>query len=738
MSRYQEAVGMAMDHAKRVGESPENWTGYLNTAARMYQYPFMDALLIHAQRPDATICAELPVWNDRMNRWVNRGSKGIMLVDRRGASPGVRYVFDMKDTHTVRGGRTPVPWKIGDGQEERLLSHLKSVYHLTSKETKELPEALFAIAGEMAARVIDDTYGKIAERYPGYEKPDIQSDEEDRLFNLMESSMAYMLFVRCGLNPKEYMDADEFDHVTEFANPFLIASIGTEVQKAVREVLKDIGQTVVRIQREDQRKVVEYRFTKEELENGNDIRTERGLSVSREQTGAERGQGDGSSERERDAADESGSAKSGRGNGNAAEQVREDAGELSQGESGQFVSDTSGQRGAGRTSGGNREHGAVADERTGGIISDEGTGTAEVGDDGMDSTHEQRDSESGGDRDKRDRLSSEIAAELSLPVMATADVQRRKIEERAAALYAGNDIIPSGVVDVVLREGSNKDNSTLRIIYDYMLDQPEETHTSFVKKEYGVGGKGLLIDGHEYSVWFDGNGMEIASGRSVHDNLLTKAFLSWDEVSGRIHQLLRQGEYLPQEVMDRAWENEARECATKLCYLVDEMSRRETAGQFFSEYELFEGGYPDKVGRLTERVQNARFIQKTVSELEILNARLEEEPDILRFRWYHPKNLISDFTRLGMENEGYRTRDDFTYEKPPVFVTQDEIDAFLARNTVYRGQNRTEVYAYFSSHLNSGERAKYMKGRYGSMGGSSTALPGYDHFGYSHDVFTEK
>lgn len=306
MSRYDEAVSMARDHAKHVGESPESWTGYLDTAARLYQYPFMDALLIHAQRPDATVCAELPAWNDRMNRWVNRGSKGIMLVDRRGARPGVRYVFDMKDTHTVRGGRTPVQWEIGDGQEDRLLSHLKSVYHLTDKEARELPEALFAIASEMAARVIDDTYGRIAERYQGYEKPDMQSDEEDRLFNLMESSMAYMLFVRCGLDPKEYMDADEFDHVAEFATPFLIASIGTEVQKAAREVLKDIGQTVVRIQREDQQKVVEYRFTREELEYGNDIRAERGLSVPGEQGGFERGEGSGRGEEERDAGDEEG------------------------------------------------------------------------------------------------------------------------------------------------------------------------------------------------------------------------------------------------------------------------------------------------------------------------------------------------------------------------------------------------------------------------------------------------
>ena len=313
------------------------------------------------------------------------------------------------------------------------------------------------------------------------------------------------------------------------------------------------------------------------------------------------------------------------------------------------------------------------------------------------------------------------------------EVQRREIEQRVAALYAGSDTIPAEVVDSILREGGNKNNSTLRIIYDFMLDQPEETHTAFVKKEYGVGGKGLLIDGHEYSAWFDENGMEIVSGRSVHDNILTKAFLSWDEVSGRIHQLLKQGEYLPQSFLDNAWENEARECATNLCYMVDDFRNKETAERFFSEPELFEGGYPDKVNAMTERLRDAGFIKKIVSELEVLSAELQEDTGILRFRFHRPEEILSAVIRLGMEPVGYQMRDDFSYEKPAVFVTQDEIEAFLARNTVYSGQNRTEVYAYFCRHKRISERAKYMKGRYGIAGGASTALPWYGHFGYSFD-----
>ena len=103
MSRYDEAIGMARDHAMRVSESPDNWAGYLNTAAKMYQYTFMDALMIHAQKPNATICAELPAWNDKMNRWVNRGAKGIALLDDSSQTyTGLKYVFDVSDVHPAR------------------------------------------------------------------------------------------------------------------------------------------------------------------------------------------------------------------------------------------------------------------------------------------------------------------------------------------------------------------------------------------------------------------------------------------------------------------------------------------------------------------------------------------------------------------------------------------------------------------------------------------------------------
>lgn len=142
------------------------------------------------------------------------------------------------------------------------------------------------------------------------------------------------------------------------------------------------------------------------------------------------------------------------------------------------------------------------------------------------------------------------------------------IEQPMAALYAGEIAIPSDVVDEVLRTGSNRRGSQLRLIYSFMIDQIPEEYTDFVRREYSRGGKGFVIDGRDYSVWFDELGMQVAVGHTVEDRILDKAFLSWEDVAGRIRQLLSQGEYVPQAVLDAARGNALTEHAQALALLL--------------------------------------------------------------------------------------------------------------------------------------------------------------------------
>ena len=156
MARLQEIRGLAEYTAKDVSSSPKDWMKYLDTAAKLYRYPFSDTLLIHAQRPDATACVSLEAWNQRMGRWVNRGAKGIALIDDTGPRRQLRYVFDVSDTHMVKGGRTPNLWQLQKEQEEAVLDHLADAYGLEGGDTESLSNALMAVASYMAEENLEE------------------------------------------------------------------------------------------------------------------------------------------------------------------------------------------------------------------------------------------------------------------------------------------------------------------------------------------------------------------------------------------------------------------------------------------------------------------------------------------------------------------------------------------------------------------------------------------------------
>ena len=138
MAKIKEILTLAEEAAKKASASPRDWMNYLDTASRVYRYPFSDTLLIHAQRPQATACAELEVWNSKMNRWVNRGARGIALIDDRGPYRKLRYVFDISDTHMVQNGRTPFLWEIQEGHMEDLIDHLTEAYQMNALKIRIL------------------------------------------------------------------------------------------------------------------------------------------------------------------------------------------------------------------------------------------------------------------------------------------------------------------------------------------------------------------------------------------------------------------------------------------------------------------------------------------------------------------------------------------------------------------------------------------------------------------------
>ncbi|WP_326928969.1 MULTISPECIES: Eco57I restriction-modification methylase domain-containing protein [Blautia] len=364
----------------------------------------------------------------------------------------------------------------------------------------------------------------------------------------------------------------------------------------------------------------------------------------------------------------------------------------------------------------------------------------------MDSTHERTDGNSGREHldgigiqlvedtreDGLSKAEEEIASALSLPEYPTANEQRRQIEERAAALYAGEIPIPEEVVDEILRTGGNRKASQLRVIYNFMSEQTPEEYTEFVKREYRKGGKGFQIDGNEYSVWFDETGMQIAVGHTVTDHILDKAFLSWEDVSGRIHQLLDQGEYAPQSVLDAARSNAVKEHAQALAYMKGDMAEG-VAEIVFDEKDLphLRSIYPEITDYLEEKLEDPQWLSELNERLDALAEAYEENHSIMRFHHYNPVNISKQFQKFADEVIPYQARDGFVWKEHQMFITQDEIDSFLARGGPY-SKDRLKTYSFYLLNENEKSRTDFVKEKYGANK-RIHALPDVDDFYVNYD-----
>ena len=275
------------------------------------------------------------------------------------------------------------------------------------------------------------------------------------------------------------------------------------------------------------------------------------------------------------------------------------------------------------------------------------------------------------------------------------------------ALYAGETAIPADVIDEVLRRGGNRDRSHLRIIYNFMVEQTPEEYTDFIRREYGTGGIGLVIGGREYSVWYDELGMQIALGHTVHDRILDKSFLSWEDVTGRIQQLLKQGEYAPQSVLDAARSNALREHAEVLLYMERDLAEG-VAELVFADMEPFRGGFPDMVEKVSALLDQPEYLADLNERLAGLAEAYETDKDLIRFPFYRPDRVAAQFQKFAQEAVPYQAREGFAWEEHPTFITQDEIDAFLTRGGPY-SNGRLSTYAFFIQDKTAKEKAEFLK-----------------------------
>ena len=749
MSKLQDIRELAQEHATLVSSSPRDWMGYMDTAARLYRYPFTDQLLIHAQHPQATACASLELWNEKMFRWVNRGARGIALLDENGHNTRLRYVFDISDTHMVAGGRSPYLWQMQEHQQEEILTHLAEAYGLEEKDTGTLSDALMAVAREMVADSLEEYLDGLKYAAEGMYLEDLDEVTIRSDFRqLATDSVYYMLCRRCGLEPMELLEEEDFMHITDYNRLSVLTFLGNAASQISESVLIDIGRTVHKISLEEARKEVEI-SSERNYNNFNTLMREN-KNQDVENNKEENIENEGGTDYGTDISSQGGlpvSEPDRRGGRSDDREIRDASEEIPEGTQEQPVSEPVPDRKAEQPSGRNREGSTGEDGQPDGEIAEEPSGTGQGSrPDGLDSTYERTDGNSGREHldgigiqlvedtreDGLSKAEEEIASALSLPEYPTANEQRRQIEERAAALYAGEIPIPESVVDDILRTGGNRAGSQLRIIYNFMSEQAPEEYTEFVKREYRKGGKGFQIDGSEYSVWFDETGMQIVVGHTVTDQILDKAFLSWEDVSGRIHQLLDQGEYAPQSVLDAARNNAVKEHAQALAYMKGDMAEG-VAEIVFDEEDLphLHSIYPEITDYLEEKLEDPQWLSELNERLDALAEAYEENHSIMRFHHYNPINISKQFQKFADEVIPYQARDGFAWKEHPMFITQDEIDAYLAGGGAY-SQGRLRTYSFYLLHEDERSRTGFIKEQYG-IGGSSHALSGADDSHANYD-----
>ena len=749
MSKLQDIRNLVQEHAVSVSSSPGDWMDYMDTASRLYRYSFSDQLLIHAQRPDATACASLELWNEKMLRWVNRGARGIALFDETWQNTKLRYVFDISDTHMVAGGRSPYLWQMQEHQREEILTHLAEVYALEEKDTATLQDALMAVAREMVSDNLEEYLDGLEYAVEGTYLEDLDEVTIRSDFRqLATDSVYYLLSRRCGLDPMELLEEEDFMHITDYNHLSVLTFLGNAASQLSESILIDIGKTVHKISLEEARK---------EVENSNERNYNNFTTLIRETKNQ-----DAETKKEENIENEGGTdygtdissqgrlpvSESDRRRGRSNDrEIRDAAEDISERTQEQPLSEPVPDREAEQPSGTDRESSTGENGQPDGETAGEESGTGQGSrSDGMDSTHERTDGNSGREHldgigiqlvedtreDGLSKAEEEIASALSLPEYPTADEQRRQIEERAAALYAGEIPIPEEVVDEILRTGGNRKASQLRIIYNFMSEQTPEEYTEFVKREYRKGGKGFQIDGNEYSVWFDETGMQIAVGHTVTDHILDKAFLSWEDVSGRIHQLLDQGEYAPQSVLDAARSNAVKEHAQALAYMKGDMAEG-VAEIVFDEEDLphLRSIYPEITDYLEEKLEDSKWLSELNERLDALAEAYEENHSIMRFHHYNPINISKQFQKFADDVIPYQARDGFAWKEHPMFITQDEIDAYLAGGGAY-SQGRLRTYSFYLLHEDERSRTGFIKEQYG-IGGSSHALSGADDSHANYD-----
>ena len=506
-SKTEEYLALAQRTANGLTRYWESWTDYLTTASRLYKYPFADQLMIYAQRPDATACAEFDIWRNRMNRYVRRGSKGIALLDESSGFPRLHYVFDVSDTGVRRNSRDPEVWQLGPDLVQPVSEMLNKTYGISGER---ISQQLADVAGKLVADYWDNNGGDIRAIVDGSLLMDYDEAGVEMQFKSAAAiSVTYTLLERCGFEPAGWFDKDDFQAIYNFSTPDSVYALGAAVSDMSREVLRNIERTVKTTIRRRNAERSQYEYEQQER----DLLDHRGLPAPEPDPAS--------------AEDPAG-------------QVRQAAPDVPDEPSPGTVQHDAPEREPVPAPDGGGADGRKPDAADHGtaLETDPGPGQGEPAD-GVDAAHEQPESASRGTgSDGADLQLSFFDAHIPTEAKQIESIDQAESEKSPSAFS-----LSQAEIENALRRGSNFENSKLRIWKIYQLQPDRKLRAKALAKEYAPNGPGgsshTYLDGSNGWLDHDSKGLTFE-----HYPDHQKVLLRWDRVEKYIDLMIQSDRYL--------------------------------------------------------------------------------------------------------------------------------------------------------------------------------------------------
>ena len=839
MAILYKALTELYRETQRKVTAPSEWQAFLAAACRNYRLTFDEQLLVYAQRPDATAVLEIERWNRQFGRWVNRGANGIAVFDgEHNGKPRLKYYFDISDTHEARFPR-PVPlWTVREEYAPDIIETLENSFgELEHKE--DLGAALLSAAKNAVEDNMPDYLSELKSLTEGSFLEELDGlNLEVEYRRAVQNSIGYMLLGRCGLDPSEYFEDEDFRDVTDFNTPQTLNALGVAAGDISQMCLSAISRTVLALQRQPKKEnrtfetqpqiqyaVTEQKTTQPErsFEYGRDHIHETGRLQPAEPAAAPGGAGSpweiriaseavpqgapqdhlhepvdqretlqpsGGDPAERPAPDGGNRSADGEGPGR-------DGGTESQRPDEMGADDEQHpERGGGNSAGGaDLQLKDEPEESAGGeqlpALLDEKQIMAVIANKDDDlkykkqqielffsvhpdeqeraeylkSAYQDRfteiiaDGQRLGYRPQEDGLlmwegaylsrtkesvfswdlvagwtarlidKKEYFIQTDIPRLPTQEGQQMSLFDFAAfqqpARTEGaaqpsvfpHPALPQQVIDEALCIGSNHKHSRLIICAYFKKDKPDNAR--FLAEHYGENGAGFYLNGKKYALWYNAEGIRIAEGESARRS--SAALIPWEQAAARIRELLDLGRYMPQSELDQVDRYEVNALADRLLLMFRDIEDEDK--RFFPSLRAVydkPGGFPEAAEEIAGLLSREDGLQAILSEYEAFAAAYQENPAILRFRFYRPLALQAQLADLQREPLHFTAAEGYDPQWR-LYISTDEIDNLL-RGGKRSVDYRLAVYSFYRNHTDRKEREDFLKhyhGEYSGYGGGN-------------------